>query len=73
MAVLNLYRKKVLELNSFYFSKIIAKKKNVDLIWFNARTATADFYEKLGYQKVGLPLEIKEIDEHSLMFKKLIN
>lgn len=56
---------------TLYILRRVSQKKDADLIWFNARTAAVGFYERLGYQKVQLPFEIKEVDEHSLTFKTL--
>jgi len=47
------------------------KAQNVDLIWFNARTAAVGFYKKMNYQIIGQPFDIKDVGEHYLMFKKL--
>ena len=47
------------------------KTQNVDLIWFNARTAAVGFYKKMNYQIIGEPFDIKDVGEHYLMFKKL--
>ncbi|MDX6183845.1 GNAT family N-acetyltransferase [Flavobacterium sp. Fl-77] len=46
-------------------------ENQVNTIWFNARTAAVKFYEKLGYQVVGKPFDIKEVGEHYLMYKEL--
>src|SRR3954463_10000821 len=47
------------------------KTQNVDLIWFNARTAAVGFYKKMNYQIIGEAFDIKDVGEHYLMFKKL--
>lgn len=47
------------------------KDQNTDLIWFNARTAAVGFYEKMDYQILGEPFDIKDVGEHYLMYKKL--
>jgi GNAT superfamily N-acetyltransferase len=44
--------------------------ENADLIWFNARIEAVGFYEKMGYQKKGIPFEISNIGVHIIMFKK---
>lgn len=43
----------------------------IDLIWFNARTAAIGFYKKMGYEIKGNSFEIPEVGEHYLMYKKL--
>jgi GNAT superfamily N-acetyltransferase len=72
MAVLDQHQKKGIGAKLVLFCEEYCKKMNTDLIWFNARTSAVGFYERLGYQKIGLPFEIKEVGEHSLMFKNLI-
>lgn len=47
------------------------KSQNVDLIWFNARTAAVGFYKKMNYTAIGEPFDIKDVGEHYLMFKQL--
>ena len=47
------------------------KNLDVSLIWCNARETAIPFYEKQGYQKHGIPFDIKEIGIHYVMFKKL--
>lgn len=49
------------------------KNHDVDFIWFNARMEACGFYEKMGYQKTGIPFEIPDVGEHILMFKKIEN
>lgn len=46
-------------------------QKNINLIWFNARTAAVGFYQKMNYKTVGEAFDIKDVGEHYLMFKKL--
>lgn len=43
----------------------------LDLIWFNARTAAVGFYKKMGYEIKGNSFDIPEVGEHYLMYKKL--
>jgi GNAT superfamily N-acetyltransferase len=71
MAALEHHQKKGIGAALVLFCEVYCKKQQVDLIWFNARTTALGFYEKLGYQKTGMPFEIKDVGEHSLMFKKL--
>lgn len=71
MAVLESHQKKgfgealVLEYEKY------CTENNVDLIWFNARTAAVGFYKKMNYQVLGEAFDIKDVGEHYLMFKKL--
>jgi GNAT superfamily N-acetyltransferase len=45
------------------------RNQHANLVWFNARTEATGFYEKMGYQKTGNPFDIKDVGEHSVMFK----
>lgn len=47
------------------------KTNNSNFIWFNARIIAIGFYQKLGYQIVGLPFEIGDVGTHYVMFKVL--
>ncbi|TRX38746.1 GNAT family N-acetyltransferase [Flavobacterium sp. ZT3R18] len=71
MAALEHHQKKGIGAALVLFCEDYCKKLLVDLIWFNARTTAVAFYEKLGYQKTGMPFEIKEVGEHNLMFKNI--
>ncbi|WP_281323280.1 GNAT family N-acetyltransferase [Flavobacterium aestivum] len=73
MAVLDQFQKKGIGAKLVLFCEDYCKEIHVDLIWFNARTSAVGFYEKLGFHKIGLPFEIKEVGEHSLMSKNLID
>jgi GNAT superfamily N-acetyltransferase len=71
MAALEHHQKKGIGAALVLFCEDYCKKQLVELIWFNARTTAVGFYEKLGYQKTGMPFEIKDVGEHSLMSKIL--
>lgn len=70
MAVLEDQRKKDFGKALILYSEEQCKNQNVDLIWFNARIEASGFYEKMGYQKIGVPFEIPDVGEHIVMFKK---
>jgi len=70
MAVLEDHRKKDFGKALIRYSEEQCKNQNVDLIWFNARIEASGFYEKMGYQKIGVPFEIPDVGEHIVMFKK---
>lgn len=70
MAVLENQRKKDFGKALILYSEEKCKNQNVDLIWFNARIEASGFYEKMGYQKKGVPFEIPDVGEHIVMFKK---
>jgi GNAT superfamily N-acetyltransferase len=71
MAALEHHQKKGIGAALVLFCEDYCKKLQVELIWFNARTTAVGFYEKLSYHKTGMPFEIKEVGEHSLMFKNI--
>jgi GNAT superfamily N-acetyltransferase len=70
MAVLECHRKKDFGRALINHSEKDCKDHEVDLIWFNARMEATGFYEKMGYQKKGIPFDIPDVGEHIVMFKK---
>ncbi|PVX45272.1 acetyltransferase (GNAT) family protein [Flavobacterium sp. 103] len=73
MAVLESHQKKGIGELLVKHCEVYCKKLQSDLIWFNARTVAVGFYEKLGYAKVGMAFEIKDVGEHYLMAKSIRN
>lgn len=71
MAVLDTHQKKGFGEALVQHCENYCKAQNVDLIWFNARTAAVGFYKKMNYQIIGEAFDIKDVGEHYLMFKKL--
>lgn len=71
MAILENHQKKGFGEALVKYCEEFCKAQNVDLIWFNARTAAVGFYKKMEYQIFGEPFDIKDVGEHYLMFKKL--
>ncbi len=71
MAVLENYRKKGLGEALVVCCEKYCINRNANLIWFNARKEAVGFYEKMAYQKKGMPFEIENIGEHVVMFKNL--
>lgn len=71
MAVLETHQKKGFGEALVQQCENYCKDNNVDLIWFNARTAAVGFYKKMNYQILGEAFDIKDVGEHYLMFKKL--
>lgn len=45
----------------------LLKKRNVDVLWCNARIVAVDFYRKLGLKTLGNKFDIKPIGDHYLM------
>ncbi|KUJ60160.1 acetyltransferase [Flavobacteriaceae bacterium CRH] len=71
MAVLETHQKKGFGEALVKHCENYCHEKNIDLIWFNARTAAVGFYKKMNYQIIGAPFDIKDVGEHYLMSKKL--
>lgn len=71
MAILENHQKKGFGEALVKYCEDYCRTQNVDLIWFNARTAAVGFYKKMNYQIIGEPFDIKDVGEHYLMFKKL--
>ncbi|MFD1603986.1 GNAT family N-acetyltransferase [Flavobacterium artemisiae] len=71
MAVLENHQKKGFGEALVKHCENYCESQNVDLIWFNARTAAVGFYKKMNYQVAGEPFDIKDVGEHYLMFKQL--
>ncbi|MFB9078863.1 GNAT family N-acetyltransferase [Flavobacterium procerum] len=71
MAVLENHQKKGYGEALVKHCEEFCKSQNVDLIWFNARTAAVGFYKKMNYQIIGEAFDIKDVGEHYLMFKKI--
>lgn len=71
MAVLGSHQKKGFGDALVKYCETYCIENKTDLIWFNARTATVGFYQKLNYQTLGEPFDIKDVGEHYLMYKKL--
>ena len=72
MAVLQEFQKKNFGKELMNRCEAYCTDKNADLIWFNARENAVQFYEKLGYQKVGDSFSIAEIGVHFVMKKEII-
>ncbi|WP_125723624.1 GNAT family N-acetyltransferase [Flavobacterium ustbae] len=71
MAVLETHQKKGYGEALVKHCESYCNENQVDLIWFNARTAAVGFYKKMNYQTIGDAFDIKDVGEHYLMFKKL--
>lgn len=71
MAVLPEFQKK--QLGKLLIEEAIhmAKKKNVSLLWFNARVLAVEFYEKFGFSVKGNLFSIEGVGNHFLMYKEL--
>ncbi|PKP39344.1 MAG: N-acetyltransferase [Bacteroidetes bacterium HGW-Bacteroidetes-15] len=53
------------------FALVELKKRNVELLWCDAREVALGFYEKMGFKTTGDFYEIPIIGKHKLMYKKI--
>lgn len=53
------------------FAEQELKKRDCDLLWFNARVSAEGFYKKLGYTAIEEVFDIDTIGAHKIMYKKL--
>ncbi|QDG53117.1 GNAT family N-acetyltransferase [Persicimonas caeni] len=44
---------------------------SVKIVWCNARTSAVEFYEKMGFEKIGEVFEVDRIGPHVVMWKTL--
>ncbi len=73
MAVLTEFQKQGIGelLVIFAENHILSDQREKTLVWFNARENAVGFYEKLAYQKTGVPFEIPDVGPHYIMYKIL--
>lgn len=53
------------------FGETSLVKKQISILWMNAREKAVPFYKKLGFKVIGNVFDIPEIGNHYVMFKKL--
>jgi|TARA_B110000914_G_scaffold223529_1_gene239199 predicted GNAT family N-acyltransferase len=66
------YRRNSAATNLMLESFILLKNKNCDVLWCNARLNAVDFYQSLGFKKIGPEFDIKDIGPHYKMWKLLV-
>lgn len=71
MATLNEYQKRGIGQEIIFEALKVLKKKNVDILWCNARIVALNFYRKIGFSVEGETFDIPLIGEHYIMFKKI--
>ena len=71
MAVLEEHQKKGFGETLVSYCEEYCLSKNIELIWFNARTEAVGFYKKMKYQTIGKHFNIPNVGEHLVMFKKI--
>tara|TARA_B110000116_G_scaffold265952_1_gene275945 strand:+ start:3985 stop:4422 length:438 start_codon:yes stop_codon:yes gene_type:complete len=50
----------------------LLKDQKCDVLWCNARLIAVDFYQSLGFKKIGPEFDMKDIGPHYKMWKPLI-
>jgi ribosomal protein S18 acetylase RimI-like enzyme len=73
MAVLENHQKKGYGAALVQHAMSYLQKEKEFLVWFNARIIALGFYEKLGFQKIGIEFEIVPIGMHYIMYKRFSN
>lgn len=71
MAVLEEYQGKGVGKILLTFAENLAKEKDTQTLWMNARVSALDFYRNSGYKILGEVFEVPGIGPHYVMFKKL--
>ena len=71
MATLPEYQHKGLSTELLKMAFPIIKQNFCNLVWCNARVSAVQFYQKVGFDKVGEEFDIPGIGPHLLMFKGL--
>lgn len=71
MATLPDYQHKGLSTELLKMAFPIIKQNFCHLVWCNARVTAVEFYQKVGFEKVGEEFDIPGIGPHLLMFKSL--
>ncbi len=69
MAILSNFQRKGLGAVLISEGENILKKRDVKLLWCNAREIAVNFYERNGFIITGQPFEIAEIGTHYIMYK----
>lgn len=69
MATDNNQQKKGLGQKIILAAEAELKKRNCDLLWFNARVSAEGFYQKLGYIAIEEIFNIDTIGPHKIMYK----
>lgn len=71
MATLEEYRKMKAGSSLIKQAEQLLRKKNVDVLWCNARITVTAYYQKLGFQAIGDAFDINPIGLHYLMYKQI--
>ena len=71
MATDNNQQKKGLGQKIILAAEAELKKRNCDMLWFNARVSAEGFYKKLGYTAIEDIFNIDTIGPHKIMYKWL--
>ena len=71
MALLHDYRNQSLGTKLIEEAELLLFSIHAELIWCNARETAENFYKKHQYKNFGNYFEIKEIGQHTIMYKKM--
>ncbi|MCO4795379.1 MAG: GNAT family N-acetyltransferase [Bacteriovoracaceae bacterium] len=71
MATLPEYQGKGLSTELLNMAFPIIKQNFCHLVWCNARVSAVEFYQKVGFEKVGEEFDIPGIGPHLLMYKNI--
>lgn len=71
MAVLEKYQGQGHGRKIIAVAETILEKKNVFIVWMNARESAIPFYINSGYSKFGPIFDIPDVGLHQVMYKKL--
>jgi len=71
MATLPKYQRQGLSKSLLKMGFPIVKQNQCSVVWCNAREEALEFYQKVGFEKVGNKFEIPEVGTHFLMVKTI--
>lgn len=71
MAILEKHQRRGVGSSLIKNALIILKKRNVSIVWCNARVSALKFYDKLGFLIKGEQFDIPHIGGHFIMYKNL--
>lgn len=60
-----------MEIQFIEYSETLLKKKDIKILWCNAREVAANFYNKNGFKITSKPFNIETIGKHFIMYKRL--
>ena len=73
MATHQKFRRKSAATKLMKESFVLLKEKKCDILWCNARMIAVEFYESLGFKKIGEIFDIPSIGPHYKMYRSIVN